>query len=240
MDIEREDLAGKIVLEVGSGRGDATRRLVELLSRYADATLVVTDISDAHFQKLRDEFRAKNVRVEFVRTGACELAGVADNSIDRIVCNYTLCAVNTNEGAAVLALRKFWDVLKPGGRLFIEEEFPINEAVIPAQEIWAIKWRVLKSATVLAGGFPFAEFFPDTLSALCRLVGFENVEWTNHAERISDPNALDFFQRRLNALLPKLPNDDLRAGFRRMATDLQEQARQLGMEIPYYRLTALK
>jgi hypothetical protein len=45
----------------------------------------------------------------------------------------------------------------------------------------------------------------------------------------------------LDALLPKLPNDALRAGFSRMAVDLTEQARQLGgMEIPYYRLTARK
>lgn len=241
MDIERENLAGKIVLEVGSGRGDTTRRLVELLSRYPDATLLATDVSDAHFDELRDECRDKRVRVEFVRTDACELAGIADISIDYIVCNYTLCAIDARAGAAVLALRKFSDVLKPGGRLFVEEEFPINESVTPEQEIWAGKWRALKSATILASGLPFAEFSPDTLSALCRLVGFEKVEWTKHAERLADPNVLDFFQRRFDALLPKLPSDDLRAGFSRMAAELKEQARQVGgMEIPYYRLTARK
>jgi ubiquinone/menaquinone biosynthesis C-methylase UbiE len=47
--IESEPLAGKAVLEIGSGRGDTTRELVALLSGQAGAKLIVTDISDTFF-----------------------------------------------------------------------------------------------------------------------------------------------------------------------------------------------
>jgi 16S rRNA A1518/A1519 N6-dimethyltransferase RsmA/KsgA/DIM1 with predicted DNA glycosylase/AP lyase activity len=49
MSIENEHLANKVVLEVGSGRGDTTRQLVDLLSGQSGARLIVTDISDKFF-----------------------------------------------------------------------------------------------------------------------------------------------------------------------------------------------
>lgn len=240
IDSASEDLAGKTVLEVGSGRGDSTRKLVRLLAQHPGATLIATDLSDAHFATLRHEFAGAPVRVEFRQASAHELNGIADGSIDCIVCNYTLCAVNAQAGLATLALRRFWKVLRPGGRLFIEEEFPTSQAGTATQEVWAQKWRLLKAATILAGGFPFSEFAPDTLAQMCRIVGFD-VSWQADAEFIGGANVLDFFQRRLDRLLAALPDDTLRAGFARLAAELHEQARQAGgMEIPFYRLSARK
>lgn len=52
MDIAQENLAGKVVLEVGSGRGGTTRKLADLLSGQPGTVLIATDISDRHFQQL--------------------------------------------------------------------------------------------------------------------------------------------------------------------------------------------
>jgi len=239
--IKQESLSGKVILEVGSGRGGTTRQLVDLLVGQPGAALMVTDVSAIHFQELHDEFQGKGVQVRFICTGACELAGIEDNSVDYLVCNYTLCAVNSEAGLAALALRRFWDVLKPGGWLLIEEEFPISKMDTPTQEVWAEKWRILKSATMLVGGFPYTEFSPNTLAALCQLVGFEDVQWEADTNLLSSPTVLEFFQRRLEILLPWLPNDNLRTAFVQMASELQEKAVQAGgMEIPFYRLTARK
>ena len=241
MTIEDEDLSGKTILEVGSGRGDTTRRLVDLLEGKANAQLVATDISDTFFEHLRTEFRDRDVQIRFIRTGASELQGISDNSIDYLVCNYTLCAVNSQAGLAVLALRRFYKVLRPGGTLFIEEEFPISKQDTPSQEIWAEKWRILKAGMILAGQAPYNEFAPEILVELCRLAGFEPVEWTEHTEMFKDPRVLEFFQRRLDPLLEELPLESLRAGFSEMAKNLKKDAIQAGgMEIPFYRLVALK
>ena len=132
--IERENLSDKVILEIGSGRGDTTRKLVELLTGKSNAQLVVTDISDRFFPQLLDEFQSKNIQIRFICTGAYELQGIPNDSMDFLVCNYTLCAINSQAGMATLALRRFWEVLKSGGKLFIEEEFPIERQNTPLQE----------------------------------------------------------------------------------------------------------
>ena len=137
MRIDIEELTGKHVLEVGSGRGDTTRALVALLSKYSGTTLTVTDISDTHFQQLQKEFSNLPVRIRFIKTDACSLSGITSDSKDYVVCNYTLCAINAQSGQAALALKRFWDVLRTGGKLFVEEEFPIDKKDNPAQGIGA-------------------------------------------------------------------------------------------------------
>jgi hypothetical protein len=132
-------------------------------------------------------------------------------------------------------------VLKPGGKLFVEEEFPIDRAETPGQEVWAAKWRLLKAATILNGGFPYAEFSPEDLAGMCRLAGFERIEWAADLFAYRGGDVLSFFRARLERLLPELPDDDLRAGFARCAAELQEKAARVGgMEVPFYRLAAQK
>ena len=239
--IENEPLASRVVLEIGSGRGNTTRELVDLLSGQAGARLIVTDISDTFFQQLRDEFQARDVKIQFACTGAHELHDIPNNSVDYVVCNYTLCAVNSQAGLVALAVRRFWEVLKAGGKLFAEEEFPTSRQDTVAQEIWAEKWRILKSAMILAGKFPYNEIEPGMLHDLCRLSGFERTRWTAHTRVFRDANVLDFSQKRLDALLTQLPNESLRAGFAELAAMLHNKASQVGaMEVPFYRLTAQK
>jgi ubiquinone/menaquinone biosynthesis C-methylase UbiE len=241
MNIEDEDLTNKLILEVGSGRGDTTRKLVDLLEGKPDAQLIVTDISDTFFQKLRNEFQTRNVPIQFICTGAHELQGILHHSVDFLICNYTLCAVNSQAGLIALALKRFWEVLKPAGKLFVEEEFPISKQDSPMQKIWAEKWRILKSAMILAGKSPYNEIAPETLEGLCHLAGFEKVEWTEHTEEYHNVDVLDFFQKRLYALLEEIPARSLRVGFAESAMNLRRKAAQTGgMEIPYYRLVAQK
>ena len=109
------ELADKVVLEIGSGRGGTTRELVAALSGQPGARLIITDISDAHFERLTETFRDSQLDIAFVRTDACELTGIDEGSIDYVVCNYTLCAINSRPGRAALALQRFWRVLRPGG-----------------------------------------------------------------------------------------------------------------------------
>lgn len=241
MKIEDEDLTNKLILEVGSGRGDTTRKLVHLLDGKPNAQMIVTDISDQYFPQLRNEFQARNVQIKFICTAAQELQEILNHSVDFLVCNYTLCAVNSQAGLIAMALRRFWEVLKPGGKLFVEEEFPISKQDTPMQEIWAEKWRILKSAMILAGKAPYNEIAPEILAGLCHLAGFEKVEWTEHTEEYHDVEVLDFFQKRLAALLEEMPAESLRAGFTDSAMNLRRKAAQSGgMEIPYYRLVAQK
>jgi phospholipid N-methyltransferase len=241
MDLEKENLAGKTILEVGSGRGDTTRKLVDLLEGQTGAKLIITDITDWFFQELNDEFKSRPVKVQFEKTRATQLDNIANNSVAYLICNYALCAVNSRSGTVALALQRFREVLEEGGKLFVEEELPIDSYNTPQQQVWAEKWRILKSAMILVGKFPYNEIAPETLAELCHLTGYVNVEWSIHSETYSDVSVLDFFQRRLELLFPELPNEKLREGFSEMAAALQLKAIEVGgMEIPYYRFRGEK
>jgi SAM-dependent methyltransferase len=241
MDISQACLAYKVILEVGSGRGDTTRQLVRCAAGQPGVSLIVTDVSNAHFASLQSELCGMGVPLAFLCTGACELAGIVNDSVDYLVCDYTLCAVEAQAGCGALALRRFWEVLKPGGCLFVAEEYPIMMARTAAQSVWAEKWRILKTMTLLTGGLPYVEFAPDTLAALCRLAGFIEVQWKALNTLDTNPDALDFFFKRMNRLLAQMKDDSLRVGFAALASQLQTGFSEVGgMETPAYELTARK
>lgn len=241
INIAHEILANKVILEVGSGRGDSTRSLVDIISGQPGARLIVTDLSDQFFHQLQAEFAARDLPIEFICTAAQNLEGTPAETVDFMVCNYTLCAVNAQAGAAALALRRFYDVLKPGGKLYVEEEFPLEMAQTAAQEVWAEKWRILKAAQILTGRLPYNELAPEVLAGLCCLAGFEHVRWEAHAAVYPGEDALDFFRARLDSWMAQLPSDRMRDGFAESAAKLSAKAAQInGMEVPYYRLVAHK
>jgi len=123
----------------------------------------------------------------------------------------------------------------------VEEEFPISHAHSARQEVWAEKWRILKTMTLIAGGAPFNEFAPDTLADLCRVVGLQRVEWEAATEEYQGAAAVDFFEQRVRKLLAEMPNEGLRASFEQWALELAERAERVGgMAVPFYRLTARK
>jgi ubiquinone/menaquinone biosynthesis C-methylase UbiE len=241
MSIGPENLTGKTILEVGSGRGDTTRTLVTLLAKFPATTLIVTDIADTCFQELQDEFADQPVRTQFIQTDACTLDGVAPNSIDYVVCNYTLCAINAQAGRIVIALDRFWEVMQDRGKLFVEEEYPIDKKDNPAQEIWSDKWRILKTASILSGGIPYNELQPETLAEICRVMGYKAVQWTSATTFYPGVESLDFFQARLKKYLRNIPNLQVNQGLNELASGLVQRAAQTGgMEIPYYCLSARK
>lgn len=241
MSIETGILAGKSILEVGSGRGNTTRTLVHLLSKYPNTTLTVTDISDIYFQQLQDEFAHQPVHIKFIQTDACSLDGIALNSINYVVCNYTLCAINAQPGRIILALKRFWEVLQSGGKLFVEEEYPIDKKDTPAQGVWSDKWRILKTATILSGGVPYNELRPEILAEICRLVGYILIKWSASTTFYPGIESLDFFHARLTKLLQNIPNPYVKQGFLELASELTQKAAKVGgMEIPHYSLIASK
>ena len=71
LNISQENLENQTVLEVGSGRGETTRYLADLLSRYDRARLIVTDITDQHFEAIRQEMTGKNVQKDRFNESNC-------------------------------------------------------------------------------------------------------------------------------------------------------------------------
>lgn len=235
------NLTNKIVLEVGTGRGGTTVELAKILKNFKGAKLITTDLYDGNFESVRDLLIEYSVDVEFIKTDGCELQGIEENSIDVVVCNYTLCAINSKSGSEVLALKKFKEVLKPKGLLYIGEEYPIDTVTTPMEEVWARKWQLLRASNMLLGELPFNEIAPEVLEKQLEILGFKNIEWEKESNEILGGNCLEFFYHRFSKVLDKLNNKALIDGLKEEAKKLQIHANEVGgMEIPSYKMVAFK
>ena len=239
--IENESLADKTVLEIGCGLGRTTLNLVSLLSGVTGAKLLVTDISQKRLNLVREGINKSDFVPQFIKTDACELDGIEPESIDYIVCNFAICEVNSTIGQGTVALAKFLSVLKPGGKLFIEEELPISEAKTPAQKSWANIWRVLKSALVLIEQrSPTNEYHPEILGKICEIIGFTSVRWETSVRS----HGLAWMEARLKFLETQqsgFPGPRVGDMFTFLAKNVSDMAQQEGkVDVPIYFLSASK
>lgn len=235
------DFTNKVVLEIGTGRGGTTRELVKHLSKFTGSKLITTDIYDGNFSELQEEFKEYSVSIEFIKTDACELNEIVNESIDLIVCNYTLCAINSRPCAAVIALNRFKEVLRKGGILYLEEEFPINNIKNERQEIWAEKWRILKTCSNILRKPVYNEMEKDIVIGMIELLGFKVIQGEAGAAGFNIQNWLEFFEYRLERCLQEIKNENLKSGLREESDILINRAKEVGgMEIPSYKIVARK
>jgi len=203
--------------------------------------LIVTDISDEHFPALQKNLERFALTTDFVRTSALKLAGVRPGSIDLLVCNYTLSTINAIIGQGELALHKFYEVLKPAGMLYIEEELPFYMAASSAQMIWAEQWRLLKAVQLLSGNRPSNEYQPDVLDALLTSAGFEEVALSDELASLPTSEWWDLFKTRFDHYLDTIESETLRLALNESLLMLEANAHTTGsMEVPYVILTAKK
>ena len=239
--LDGEDLSNKTVLEIGCARGHSTREIAVLMTGVPGAVLVVTDINDKFFAEIGRDLKSIGITHRFVKTDACVLECIEPESIDYIVCNFVLCVVNSDIGSGTIALNMFYSALKPGGKLFIREEFPISQAKGPDQKIWATMWRVIKSAHMITSSrLASTEYRPEILKQLCEIVGFRDVTWETEVIQ----NELIWFKPRLDMLqnmMPAYPGPRVGEMYLFLANAIRQRAAaRNNVEIPRYSMVAIK
>lgn len=236
-----QDFSNKVVLEVGTGRGGTTIELAKFLSKFNGCKLITTDLNDDNFEKIEEEIKNYHVQVEFIKTDGCILEGIENNSIDFLVCNYTLCAINSKCGSEALAINRFNEVLKENGVLYIEEEYPIDIETNDMEYVWKRKWQLRRATSMLLGDSHFNEINPYILAKILKLQGFKDINWEKDSSKFLGDNCLEFSKYRLSKLLDKLENKDIVNGIKKEMEKLEEYAiRTNGMEVPIYKIIATK
>jgi arsenite methyltransferase len=111
---------GDTLLDVGAGDGLIAFGALERLG--PSGRVIFSDVSQDLLDHCREAAAAEGLleRCDFVRAGADSLADVADGSVDVVTTRSVLIYVKDKAAA----LREFWRVLRPGGRISLFE--PIN------------------------------------------------------------------------------------------------------------------
>lgn len=234
------DLTNLTVLEIHSGKGENTRQLAGVMAGHG-GRLMVNDISDEHFPAIQADLSSFDLDVSFVRSSAVKLAGIRLSSIDLVICSFTLNEINAIAGQGELALHKFYEVLKPGGQIYLEEELPCSMAASPSQAIWASGRQWMKAAQALSANRQANEFQPDVLESLVSMVGFEDV---TVSDEIKTETARDWWEglnTRMEPYKKQIPSEVIRNELDQSMQALKEKAdADKQMDIPFVIITARK
>lgn len=113
---------GESILEVGSGLGILANSIA---SRYPDSIVFGIEISPDQIKKAKNNF-SQTLNLAFVEGDALSIT-FDNNTFDVIYCRYLLEHVLNPE----LVLREMHRVLKPGGKLFVQENNILIYALDP-------------------------------------------------------------------------------------------------------------
>lgn len=211
------NLNGKVVLEGGTSWGNTTRLIANKVVESKWSTeLISVDIDDSHFNEIEKDIKDCFSKLTLRKGDLSDLQFISSNSIDIIICNYTLSSVGQFPLRVMRALKEFYRVLKAGGRLLITEEIPIWAVDSGDYSYWSKRLRIIKSISILKAMASFNEIHPNDLDEGLKIVGFKDIHWKEFDEKINSERATKFLDKRKQTLIKgsnDLENKHLNDGF---------------------------
>ena len=237
------NITGKTILEIGTGGGGTTLEIVDLLREFSDSNLITTDIEPIDLTQFLIENPDMQDRLRFVQTDATILKTIQPNSIDIVIGNYVLAPINSISGKAIISLEKFYEVLKNGGMLLLEDEYPITMAQGDKQELWAEQWSILKKIITQSGQKSFNELDPAIVKKILKDLGFHHIEIEKEEVILHESEVIPHFQSRMDYYMELISHQ---SGFdRKKWTTLRDSwikkmKKSETLEIPSYLINAIK
>lgn len=211
------DLDNKVVLEGGTSWGNTTRIIVNKIQENNwNTKLISVDIDDSHFDEIEEDIRKNFKQLDLRKGDLSNLEFIPDESIDVVICNYTISSVNQFPLRAVKALKELYRVLKKGGQILITEEMPIWSIDNREYCYWSKRSRIIKSISVLKARAHFNEMHPKDLEEALKITGFNNIECQQFKEKINAELATKFLDKKKQTLIKgsnDLEDENITKGF---------------------------
>lgn len=211
------NLDGKLVLEGGTSWGNTTDLIADKVKENKwNTKLISVDIDDSHFNDIENRLVDRFQELSLIKADLGELNFIASDTVDVVICNYTLASVNQFPLRAYKTLREFYRVLKHGGKMVITEEMPIWSVDSKEYEYWSKRLRIIKSISVLKAMAYFNEIHPKDLEETLASIGFKDLQWSEFKEKIDAELATRFLDKRKQTLIKgqeDLQNQQLTNGF---------------------------
>ncbi|MFQ5871687.1 MAG: class I SAM-dependent methyltransferase [Candidatus Geothermarchaeales archaeon] len=233
------DLVRKVVLDAGTGAGNATKYLAGQGCRVISVDLNQEYIDDAKTRLIEEELR----RVEFHRSNLSEMRFLGDESVDVVVANQTLSTVESvTRFNTIPVLREFHRVLRRGGSLVVVDYHPFRYDETATSRIHVELWRLHAAVAELLGEGHYLEYPVSWLRDRLSEIGFTDIEHSVLMEELSwSVELLEEHRSELQPKIQAIPGGYLRQAMQRKLEELLDEAR--GVEVrsgSMYLLKALK
>ena len=239
------DLHGKVVLEGGTSWGNTTRIIAKKVMENRWITeLISVDIDDSHFDEIEKDIKNYFKKLILRRADLSDLSFISSESIDVVICNYTLSSVEQFPLRVMRALKELYRVLRPSGQLIITEEIPIWAVDNKKHPYWSQRLRIIKSISILKAMSIFNEIHPRDLEEGLKIIGFKDIHWQEFTEKIDAEMATKFLDKRKQTLIKgsnDMDNQLLKDGFVQLTeTLIKEFEETKSFSAPAYIMKAKK
>jgi len=229
------DLRGLIVMDAGTGAANTTLWLAKKLKEAGGGRIISIDIDPETFPDAKRKLGELAEMVEFVEADLTCMPQIKSESIDLIVCHATLCAVNDRPLKAVKALSEFYRVLKKGGWLIIDDEYPLPKPSKLEEKVQVKRWQTYKSVAEIVTGEHYTEIYPEELKFAAKLVGFKDIELRKFEGDPLSEEVMNEWREEMKKMIRRIDDEDLKAAFQKTTEKIwRTYKKQGGVFPPYY------
>ena len=236
------NLEGKVILDVGAGKGATTMKVLEKMSSQgAEGMIIAIDVdSDSLMFAKGKVARTQRVGiVEFITADASHMP-LRDESIDLIVSSRALADMNSPPCHLVKVLAELYRVLKGRGRVILSDECPI---IKPAkeEELAFLRWKLAKAISHIIGREHAHEVDPNDLEFIMKLIGFKRIRWKIFKGELLTSERMESFIKISMDLISRIDDPKMREAFLHNLKQLWEAFKEKeGFLPPRYILHAQK
>ncbi len=145
-----------------------------------------------------------------------------------------MCAINDRPLKAMKALSEFFRVIKKGGWLLIDDEYPLPKATTPEEEVQVKRWQTYKSLAELVEGEHYTEIYPEELEFATKFIGFKDVEWKRFEGAPLSQEVMNEWNEAISKMLNEKDDKDLKVAFKKVVERISEEFKIHGGVFPPY------
>ena len=231
--LEGINLQNLVVMDAGTGAANTTFWLAQKLTVAGGSRIISIDHDQEIFPDAKKKLGELTKPVDFV-TADLTCIPIKNGSIELIVCHATMCAINDRPLKAVKALSEFFRVIKKGGWLLIDEEYPLPKVLTPKEEVQVKRWQTYKALAELVEGGHYTEIFPEELEFTAKFAGFKDVEWKRFEGGPLSEEVMNEWSEAISKMIHEIDDDDLKAAFRKVVDRISEEFKNHGGVFPPY------
>ncbi|MFQ5818645.1 MAG: class I SAM-dependent methyltransferase [Candidatus Heimdallarchaeota archaeon] len=227
------NLQDLVVMDAGTGAANTTLWLAQKLNDAGSSEIISIDHNPDTFPDAKRKLNKFAKLVGFVATDLTCIP-IKSGSIDLIVSHATMCAINDRPLKAVKALSEFFRVIKKGGWLLINDEYPLPKASTSKEEVQVKRWQIYKALAELVEGDHYTEIFPEELEFAAKFAGFQDVEWKRFEGGPLSEEVMNEWSEAISKMIHKIDDKDLQAAFRKVVERISEEFKNHGGVFPPY------